>query len=144
MFARRFSRASSDQRVRRRVPLGQARGLRLGASLAVIAVIEPQDSTQDDRWDGSTSTGLVVTSRVNITLYARAEDPQIRDEGAELLLDITANALNGQSLAGLTLPDLTRVNSWRWSQPMPPERMIAVSFSYQYIVEGWEGYDTTP
>ncbi len=115
-----------------------------GASLALIAVVEPESSTQDDRWDTQTTGGLLVTSRVTITLYARAEDPQIRDEAVELLLDITANALNGQSLAELTLPGLTRVVSWRWAPPAPPERMIPVIFSYQYIVEGWEAYDTTP
>ena len=115
-----------------------------GASLAVIAVIEPVSSTQDDYWDTQTTGGLVVTSQVRITLYARAEDPQIRDEGAELLLEITANALNGEALAGLTMPPFTRMQSWTWSPPTPPERSIACMFSYQYIVEGWEAYDTTP
>ena len=107
-------------------------------------MIEPESSTQEDRWDSQTGGGLLVTSRVTITLYARAEDPQIRDEAVELLLDITANALNGESLAGLTLPGLTRVLQWRWEKPAPPERTIPVIFSYQYIVEGWDAYDTTP
>jgi hypothetical protein len=115
-----------------------------GASNAALAVIEPESSTQDDRWDSAPGGGLVVSSRVTITLIYRAEDPQLRDEAAELLFDIAANALNGQGFAGLTLPQLTRFVSWRWEKPAPPERRIALVFSYQYIVEGWDSYDVTP
>src|SRR5262249_19536871 len=100
-------------------------------------------STQEDRWDSQTDGGLLVTSRVKITVLFRLEDPQLRDEGAELLLDTAANALNGQNLAGITLPGMTRFTSWTWLPPMAPERRIAATFSYSYIAEGWGGYDTT-
>jgi hypothetical protein len=79
-----------------------------------------------------------------ITLLQRNEDPQLRDEAAELLFDTAANALNGQSLADLTLPQLTRFVSWKWQKPEAPERRISATFSYQYIVEGWDSYDVTP
>jgi hypothetical protein len=114
-----------------------------GASNASLAVIEPESSTQEDRWDAAPGSGLFITSRVTITLIYRDEDPQLRDEAAELLLDTAANALNGQGLADLTLPQLTRFVSWRWEKPDPPERRIASIFSYQYIVEGWDSYDTS-
>ena len=86
----------------------------------------------------------MVTSRVTITLLYRCEDPQLRDEGAELLFDTAANALNGQSLATLTLPDTTKFTAWRWLPPTPPERRIQASFTYQYIIDGWDSYDVTP
>ena len=111
-----------------------------GTSNAALAVIEPESSTQDDRWDSAPGGGLIVTSRVTITLIARAEDPQLRDEAAELLYDTAANALNGQGLGGLTLPQLTRFVSWRWEKPTAPERRIASIFCYQYVVEGWDSY----
>jgi len=114
-----------------------------GASQIAVAAIEPESSSQDDRWDSQMAGGLVVTSRVRLTLLYRNEDPQLRDEAAELLLDTAANALNGQSLAGLTLPAWTRFTGWQWQPATPPERRITVSFSYSYIVEGWEFYDTT-
>jgi hypothetical protein len=113
------------------------------ASSAALAFIEPESSTQEDRWDGASGSGLLITSRVTITLIYRANDPQLRDEAAELLFDNAANALNGQGLAGLTLPQLTRFVSWRWERPDPPERRIASIFSYQYIVEGWDSYDSS-
>jgi hypothetical protein len=115
-----------------------------GASQFAAAAIDPGSSTQDDRWDSQTDGGLVVTSQVTITLLYRHEDQQLRDEGAELLLDTAANALNGQSLAGLTLPALTRFTAWRWESATAPERRITATFSYQYIVEGWGAYDIRP
>jgi len=114
------------------------------ASQLAAAAIEPVSSTQDDRWDSQTAGGLVITSRVRITLLYRKDDPQVRDEGVELLLNTTANALNGQNLAGLTLPAWTRLTAWSWQPPTPPERRITATFSYAYIVEGWDSYDTTP
>lgn len=114
-----------------------------GASNAAIAVIEPESSTQEDRWDAQPGGGLIITSRATITLIARGEDAQLRDEAAELLFEVAANALNGQSLAGLTMPPLTRFASWRWEKPAAPERRIVSIFSYQYIVEGWDSYDTS-
>ena len=115
-----------------------------GASQLAAAAIEPQSSSQNDLWDGGPETSLVVTSTVVITLLFRCEDPQLRDEGVELLFDTAANALNGQSFAELTLPDTTRFTSWRWEKPEAPERRISATFSYQYIVEGWSEYDVTP
>lgn len=112
-----------------------------GASQLAAAAIEPESSNQDDRWDGTTQIGLVVTSRVSLTLCYRHDDPQLRDEGVELLMDIAANALNGESLADLTLPDVTRFQSWQWQKPEAPERRIKATFTYQYFVEGWEAYD---
>ena len=73
-----------------------------GASQLAAAAIEPQSSSQNDLWDGGPETSLVVTSTVVITLLFRCEDPQLRDEGVELLFDTAANALNGQSFAELT------------------------------------------
>jgi hypothetical protein len=116
-----------------------------GSSEQAAAAIVPMSSRQEDLWDAAATGGLVVTSRLGIILLYRHHDPQLRDEGAELLLDTTANALNGQSLAGLTLPQTTRVIQWDWQPVTVPERRINCVFSYQYVVDpDWNAYDTTP
>jgi hypothetical protein len=115
-----------------------------GSSNQAAAAIIPQSSRQEDLWDAAPSGGIVITSRVAIVLAYRHSDPQLRDEGAELLLDTTANALNGQDLGGQIIPQTARVIGWDWQQPAAPERRIQATFSYQYIVEGWDEYDTTP
>lgn len=114
------------------------------ASLQAAAAIVPQSSRQEDLWDAAAAGGLVITSRVGIILLYRHDDPQLRDEGAELLLDTAANALNGQSLAGLTFTQTSRIVQWDWQPVTVPERRINAVFSYQYINEGWDEYDVTP
>jgi hypothetical protein len=116
----------------------------IGSSLRAAAIVSPMSSRQEDQWDAAPAGGLVITSRVQIVLLNRDEDPQLRDEGAELLLDNATNALNGQSLAGLTFTQTTRITQWDWQAPTVPERRINAVLTYQYIVEGWDEYDTTP
>jgi hypothetical protein len=120
------------------------------------AAIVPMSSRQEDLWDSAPSGGLVVTSRLGLILLYRNGDPQLRDEGAELLLDTVADALNGQNFAAFTvpqtneplgnfvIPQTARVIQWDWQPPTVPERRINAVFSYQYIVETWDSYDVTP
>jgi hypothetical protein len=115
-----------------------------GASNLAIAWIEPGRSNQLDKWDGGQITGIEITSSVKIVVAQRMEDPQLRDEAAELLVDIVANAIQGQSLSDLTLPDKTRFINWTWVRANPPERQINISFEYIYLIDGWNNYNTTP
>jgi hypothetical protein len=114
------------------------------ASQSAAAMLEPLSSLQSDEWDSQDGGALMVTTRVVLTLLYRANDPQERDEAAELLINIAADALNGQSLGGFTLPAHTRFESWTWQPPEPPERRIKAIFVYRYLVEGWAEYDTSP
>ena len=114
-----------------------------GSSEQAAAWIVPQNSRQQDDWDAAPEGGLLITSQVAIVLAYRDDDPQLRDEGVELLLDTTANALNGQGLAGLILPQTARMLGWSWQPPESAERRIQAMFSYQYIIEGWDNYDVT-
>jgi len=114
-----------------------------GSQLAAVA-IEPQSSVLEDRWDSAPGGGLVITSRLTITLIQRDDDPQLRDEAAERLFELTAGALNSQCLSGLTLPQFSRFLDWRWEKPVAPERRIVATFSYSYIVEGWTAFDDSP
>ena len=114
-----------------------------GASNMAAAALEADETTENDPWDSQPTGGLVMTSVMTITLLYRAEDPQLRDEAAELLIDTTCNALNGQSLARFTIPAWTRVRRWKWEKAAAPERRITARLEYQYIVEGWDSFDTT-
>ena len=115
-----------------------------GSSEQAAAWIVPQSSRQEDLWDAALEGGLLVTSQVAIVMAYRDDDPQLRDEGAELLLEYTANALNGQDLGGQILPQTARLLGWSWQPPESAERRIQAMFVYQYINEGWDSYDTTP
>jgi hypothetical protein len=115
-----------------------------GSSEQAAVWIVPQSSRQEDLWDAAPDAGLVISTRIGLLLAYRHDDPQTRDEGAELLLDTAANALNGQSLGGLIFPQTARITGWDWQPPASAERRIQATFTCQYIVEGWDEYDTTP
>jgi hypothetical protein len=121
-----------------------AEGASEAASLLCTAAIEPDSSEFTPTWDSGVVGGVIVTSRVQITFSARHSDPQLRDELAELLLDTASNALNGQQLGGLVMPQMARFVSWVWQTSIPPERRIKSIFSYQYLQSRWDASDVSP
>ena len=83
-----------------------------------------------------------MTCRLNLIFLARHEDPQIRDDTAELLLNIAADALGGNTLGGVALPSRTRIQSWIWQTPAAPERRIMAVLEFQYLVDCPTGFNT--
>jgi hypothetical protein len=114
-----------------------------GASNLKVCVIEPVSTQEDPRWDAQTFGGMVNTSQVSLTFIARFEDAQLRDEQVEQLVDVAANAINGNQLGTLVIPGLTRITSWQWQPPSAPERRIKATFQYAYLVPGWQALDTS-
>ena len=104
------------------------------------ASIEPSGTVVSGLGD-DVAGALKATSSVTIVLLARDDDPTARDDAAELLLNTTASALNGRSLAGVSLPGSTRLCSWAWRKATPPERRIEATLEFQYLLEGWSDFD---
>lgn len=116
-----------------------------GASELAAAAIEPASTSYTTGWDAAPGGGLDYTAQLTVTLLARHPDPQLRDELAEQLLDALANAANGQPLVpGFTFAQKTLVTGWRWLPAAHPERRIAATVSYAYLVPGWDAFDVTP
>ena len=61
---------------------------------------------------------------------------------AELLLNVAADALGGNTLGGAALPSRTRFLSWTWQPPSAPERRITAVLEFQYLVDGPTGFNT--
>jgi len=111
--------------------------------------IEPDSVDFSDPWGddhsnpNSSSGALIVTGRLCLTFMVRHDDPDCRDDAAELLVNLACNALNDQSLADLTMPPFTRFQSLKWLPPEPPERRISATFAYRYSVDAWNSFNTT-
>jgi hypothetical protein len=114
-----------------------------GVSDLTAAAIEPVSTGLTTGWDAPPGGGLDYSATVTVTLLARHPDAQLRDEWAEQLLDTLANAVNGRSLAGFTLPGRTMVTAWKWLPPAPPERRIATTVSFAYLIAGWANFDVS-
>jgi len=110
----------------------EGRGERGGDRQA--AAVEPDETTAICCWD-DVSGPSVRAARATIILMARDDDPQTRDEMAERLLETAIAALDGRSLAGMTLPEWTGIRSWSWRKPTPPERRIEAALEFRYLVE---------
>jgi hypothetical protein len=114
-----------------------------GASASCCGLIEPDGGELVPNWDSATVGGVIITGRLVITLSVRHQDPELRDEQAELLLNTACNSLNGQSLGGLIFPQKTRILSWSWLAATHPERKIKCLFGYEYLVAAWNGLDVS-
>src|SRR5690242_2165547 len=90
----------------------------------VAAVIGMTSDDTRDAWDGGDGTGLVVSEKCPVTLLVRDADPTLRDRKLDLVRNALRVAVNGQSLADLTVPDMTYVKSSRPMSPRAPERRI--------------------
>lgn len=101
--------------------------------------IDPIGDSGRGMWDEGDE--LEVTSKVKITITARHEDQQMRDEMAERLVNVARNAINDQSHASLTMPGLTGFDSARWLPPKHPARQVEATFSYRYFQDD-NTYDT--
>jgi hypothetical protein len=112
------------------------------ASDLTAAAIEPDHTTFTKGWDAALAGNLDYTATCTVTLIARHQDAQLRDELAEQLLDYLNNVVNGQSLAGFTLPQKTMVIEWNWKPAEHPERRIAATVSFAYLV-AWNSFDTS-
>lgn len=114
-----------------------------GASDLTAAAIEPGHTRFARGWDSLPGAGADFTAQLLVTVLARNHDPQLRDELAEQLVDVVANAINGQRLGNLSLPQKTMVTGWKWLPAVAPERRIAITVTFDYLAT-WSGFDTSP
>lgn len=106
-------------------------------------MIEPYDSNASDDWDSTDEGPLHVDCRIHLVFVARDQDDQIRDERAELLLDVAMNTINGNSFDGKVMPEFSVVTTWKWKKAEPPERTIEAVFGFRYLVDTWTDFNTS-
>jgi len=118
----------------------EERGRRAGDRC--VAVVEPAPGRASTIGDDLSTGEAIVTMRFVVTVIARHEDAQVRDRKANRLIGIVQNALNGRSLAGLTLAQKTWVREWTWERETPPERRIRLNAEADYLAPAWVGFNT--
>lgn len=86
------------------------------------------DTPTDDLWD---PIDLMERGVMEVWVAAQGEDPVARDADLESLTSAAKNALNGQSLAGYTLPGLTLARVARKAVVNHPiaRRLISVEWT---------------
>ena len=112
------------------------------ATETVAAVVEPAEWSEpaEEYDEGGDVTRLF---KFRITLMRRDEDPVINAKALDRLSDVVCNALDGQSLATITFPAMTRVRRGRWDRRTTPEQRLVLSGDCTYEVTTYTGHDTT-
>lgn len=112
----------------------------------LIACVEPVREDISAPWDAADDGDLEVRGRLHVTLICRADTTDARDALAARLAAIVRNAINGRSLAGLTLPQFTLVSRINWLKPARnqpwQERHVELLLDYRYLEPGWNAADT--
>ena len=113
-------------------------------TMRAVAVIPPAPGRMKTLADGGDAILTETDETLTVYLLARDNDPTKRDDLAEDLLQYLKDAVNGESLAGMTAPDRTFVETWQYPKPKAPERRVAAVVRYLYLLTGWDSNDTTP
>lgn len=122
--------------------LPEEHGFSAGELCAAVVGMSSDDKTP--MFDGGDGTGVRVGEKCPVTLLVRNADPVLRDRQLDLARSALNDAINGRSLAGLTIPDLTYVKSSRPLPPKAPERRVEATLVWAYVTEGWADFDETP
>lgn len=102
--------------------------------------IAQAETREKPLWDQGDE--VEVYCRIKVTFTGRDEDELLRDDSAERLYNVAQNALNGVSLASLTLPHFTRFESANWQKPAHPCRQIEAVFGCKYLTDD-NAFDAT-
>lgn len=100
--------------------------------------IEPGSTQETTLSDAQTAGMIERTFLINFTFAARYQEPKERDRVCSKLRAVASSELDGERLAGLVVPGMTRFISWNWQPPDSSERQIKAVFRAVYLVDGWD------
>lgn len=98
------------------------------------AWVQPLDWDELDHRQDPDGAEVTHHAHFTLTLAVRDGDPAERDRRLDQLAGIALNALDGQSLADLTLPGLTAIRKAKWEDPALPERRLTLTGEFAYFV----------
>lgn len=105
--------------------------------------IDAWNSSDADLCDDAGGPTLLRSATLKVTFAAIDDDPAVCTDMVERLINVAANACNGQCLAGLTFPGKTKFTNLRWLKPSPPERRCEATFTYQYEIITFTDFNTS-
>jgi hypothetical protein len=104
------------------------------ASEVKVACVEITNFEEHTQADDFAAIPQDRTIYFDITVLVRMNDPDLRDDEADRLVNVCANALTGQSILGQTVLDWTRIARGRWLKATAPERRVVCSSQCTYTV----------
>lgn len=87
---------------------------------------------------------IVIERKVTFKLIIDVQeiDPRTRWRIMDQISNVARNALNGQSLANMTFPDLTIIRRYQSGKATNPTQAFVLSGECIYQVQGFDGFNT--
>lgn len=114
----------------------------VAANATPAAIVTPVSFDETDNWDDPTEVQSERVLQIAVTLIVRDESEDTRIDLLDRLGQEAAKAIGGLSLAGVTIPDKTRVRRGQWSPAADPEKQLVLTVETSYLIDGFDGYDT--
>lgn len=108
-----------------------------------VAVVLFRDVTEVDEFNDSAGARSIARGRFTVRLLARDDDPEMRWANLCRRGAVAMNVINGQALANLTFPALTRLRFGRVETRTPPEQALVLDGEYVYQVLGHASHDAS-
>lgn len=112
-----------------------------GAQATPAAVVSPLSFREPGTWDDFGDESSERTGQTMVTLVARSADESERIDLLDRLAQVAANAINGQRLAGITLPGKTRVAAGNYLPAADPEKHLILTVEWSYLIGGYANHD---
>ena len=124
-----------------RSALPESNGQRSEDQLA--ACVAPRDWDEVDDADNASTQQIKRSVRWTLTLMVREDDPEIRERYLDRLLNIAMTAIDGKSLAGLTIPAWTKLRKGSYELPNAPEQRMTCQGEFVYWIDGFGSHDAS-
>lgn len=101
------------------------------ASLELVSFKERELATDPD------TAPRERTVRYHCYLLVRVEDPDARDDEVDRLANVAANAVDGQTFAGITLRSFTTLDAGQYLPAAAPERRLVMTGQFVYLLDSY-------
>ena len=114
------------------------------AGIARLGSLELQSSKEVVLFSDPYNVTVERTVHFLLTVSDRDNDPDARDDEADRLVAVAANAINGNDFGGVTIVDRTFLSAGTHLPPMGVERRIKAAGQFVYLIPSWNTRNTTP
>lgn len=109
-----------------------------------LATLELKGWREEDQSNDYAAVIQDRTITFTLVIAVRHEDPDLRDDEADRLCQVCANAINGRSFGGVNIPDHTRLLSGVYHPAQSPERRLTCQGRLVYSVSDFGTHAANP
>lgn len=110
------------------------------ADLGDMVRVIPGDQTSLDDAASGDEVDVIHTGTFLVEVEIKESDPSVRHRRVSAACNAIRNVINGQSLAGITLPPRTILGKQAKAVIMYPYAKATMDGSYEYIVSGYDDF----